>query len=61
MLVLVRLESKIERRLGKSARKRHKQGNRLREIVKEKLEKDPSANIIICGDFNDRRGGMIKK
>jgi len=55
-LVLVHLKSKIERKLGESALKRDKQGNRLREIIKKKLEKGPSANIIICGDFNDWRG-----
>jgi len=55
-LILVHLKSKIERKLGESALKRDKQGNRLREIVKEKLEEGSSANIIICGDFNDSPG-----
>ena len=55
-LILVHLKSKIERKLGESALKRDKQGNRLREIIKEKLEKDPTANIIVCGDFNDSSG-----
>jgi len=55
-LILVHLKSKIERKLGESALKRDKQGNRLREIIKKKLEKDPSANIVICGDFNDAPG-----
>jgi len=55
-LILVHLKSKIERRLGESALKRDKQANRLREIVKEMLEKNPDANIIICGDFNDYPG-----
>ena len=56
ILILVHLKSKIEKKLGESALKRDKQGNRLREITKEKLEKDPSANVIICGDFNDLPG-----
>jgi len=55
-LFLVHLKSKIERKLGESARKRDKQGNRLHEIIKEKLEENPNANIIICGDFNDSPG-----
>jgi len=55
-LVLIHLKSKIEGKLGESARKRDKQGNRLREIVKEKLEMNPDANIIICGDINDFLG-----
>jgi len=55
-LILVHLKSKIERKLGESALKRDKQGNRLREIIKKKLEKDPGANTIICGDFNDSLG-----
>lgn len=52
-LILVHLKSKIEKNLGDSALKRDKQGDRLREIIAEKLESDPEANIIICGDFND--------
>jgi len=52
-LILVHLKSKMERRLGESALKRDKQVSRLRAIIKEKLEKNPNANIIICGDFND--------
>lgn len=52
-LILVHLKSKIEKKLGDSALKRDKQGNRLREIIKEKLEEGPGANIIIGGDFND--------
>lgn len=55
-LILVHLKSKMEKKLGESALKRDEQGDRLREIIKEKLEKDPSANIIICGDFNDAPG-----
>jgi len=55
-LILVHLKSKIERKLGESALKRDKQGDRLREIIKEKLEINPNANIIICGDFNDSPG-----
>lgn len=55
-LILVHLKSKIENKLGESAGKRDKQGNRLREVVKEKLEINPNANIIICGDFNDSPG-----
>lgn len=56
ILILVHLKSKIENKLGESALKRDKQGNRLREIIKEKLEINPNANIIICGDFNDSLG-----
>ncbi len=52
-LILVHLKSKIEKKLGDSALRRDKQGDRLREIIAEKLESDPEANIIICGDFND--------
>ena len=55
-LILVHLKSKMERKLGKSALKRDKQGNRLREIIKKKLEKNPDDNTIICGDFNDSPG-----
>ena len=55
-LILVHLKSKIERKLGESALKRDKQGNRLREIIKEKLEEGPTVNIIISGDFNDSPG-----
>jgi len=55
-LILVHLKSKIEHRLGESALKRDKQVSRLRAIIKEKLEKNPNANIIICGDFNDYPG-----
>ncbi len=55
-LFLVHLKSKIEQKLGESALKRDRQGNRLREIIKGKLEENPNANIIICGDFNDSRG-----
>jgi len=55
-LILVHLKSKIEDKLGESALKRDKQGKRLREIIREKLEINPSANIIICGDFNDPPG-----
>ena len=55
-LILVHLKSKIETELGDSALKRDKQGDRLREIIAEKLESDPEANIIICGDFNDFPG-----
>ncbi|TES86614.1 hypothetical protein E3J95_01495 [Candidatus Aerophobetes bacterium] len=55
-LIFVHLKSKIERKLGESALKKDKQGNRLRKIIKQKLEKDPSANIVICGDFNDAPG-----
>ena len=42
--------------MGESALKRDIQGTRLREIVEEKLEENPNANIIICGDFNDLPG-----
>ena len=55
-LILVHLKSKIERRLGESALKRDKQVKKLREIIKEKLELNPDANIVICGDFNDYPG-----
>ena len=55
-LILVHLKSKIEEELGESAVKRDRQGNRLREIIKEKLEANPNANIIVCGDFNDSPG-----
>jgi len=55
-LILVHFKSKMEHRLGESALKRDKQGTKLREIVREKLEKNPDANIIICGDFNDYPG-----
>lgn len=55
-LILVHFKSKIESKLGESALERDKQADRLREIVKGKLEKDPDANIIICGDFNDYPG-----
>ncbi len=55
-LILVHLKSKIESKLGDSALKRDRQGDRLREIIGEKLESDPEANIIICGDFNDFPG-----
>ena len=55
-LILVHLKSKMENGLGESAVKRDEQGNRLREIIKEKLEEGPGANIIICGDFNDSPG-----
>jgi len=55
-LILVHLKSKMERKLGESAFKRDKQAERLRKIVKEMSEKDPDANIIICGDFNDYPG-----
>lgn len=56
MLILVHLKSKIENKLGESALKRDKQGERLREIIREKLEINLGANIIICGDFNDSLG-----
>jgi len=55
-LILVHLKSKMENGLGESALKRDKQGNGLREIIKEKLEINPNANIVICGDFNDSLG-----
>jgi len=55
-LVVVHLKSKIEKKLGESAVKRDKQANRLREIIKERLEVSPNANIVICGDFNDSPG-----
>ena len=56
ILILVHLKSKIERKLGESALKRDKQVNKLREIIKERLEVNPDANIITCGDFNDYPG-----
>jgi len=55
-LILVHFKSKIEQKPGTSALKRNEQGNRLREIIQQLLEKDPKANIIICGDFNDEPG-----
>lgn len=55
-LILVHLKSKVENKLGESALKRDEQGERLREIIAEKLESDPDADIIICGDFNDFSG-----
>ena len=55
-LILVHFKSRIENNLGESALKRDKQGERLREIIAEKLQDDSEANIIICGDFNDFPG-----
>lgn len=55
-LILVHLKSKVENKLGESALKRHKQVDRLRETIEEKLQAGPDANIIICGDFNDFPG-----
>jgi len=55
-LILVHLKSKIEHRLGESAFKRDKQVSKLCGIIKEKLEVNSNANIIICGDFNDYPG-----
>ncbi len=52
-LILVHFKSRIENNLGESALKRDKQGERLREIMAEKLQDDSEANVIICGDFND--------
>ena len=55
-LIAVHLKAKIEEVPGESAVKRHEQCERLREIIKEKLEQNPDSNIIICGDFNDPPG-----
>lgn len=55
-IILVHFKSRIENKLGESALKRDKQGKRIREIIEEKLQADPEANIVICGDFNDFPG-----
>lgn len=59
VLISVHLKSKIESEdqpEGYSATKRHEQVVKIREKVKEMLEEDSGANIIVCGDFNDAPG-----
>ena len=48
---------KSKRALGEASERdiREQEAMILREIVAERLARDPNANVLVCGDFNDTR------